>query len=85
MKLTLIAFTQVSNEDVILTEIRYEGLTFYGTSLYLPIDRDIERDLETIDDILQLTKGEGLILAIDSNARSTLWSYMCTNTWGRAL
>ena len=66
----VIAITQVSNEDVILTEFRYEGLTFYGTSLYLPIDLDIERDLETIEDILKLTKGEGLILAIDSNARS---------------
>ena len=68
----VIAITQVLN-DVILTKIRYEGLTFYGASVYLPIDRDIERDLETIEDILQLTKGDGLILAIDSNARSKLW------------
>jgi hypothetical protein len=63
------AITQVSHEGVILTEIRIEDLTFYGTSLYLPIDRDIEGDLETIEDILQLTRGEGLILTIDGNAR----------------
>ena len=81
----VITITQVSNEDVILTEIRYEGLTFYGASLYLLIDCDIAWDLETIEDILQLTKGEGLILAIDSNARSKLWSDTCTNTRGRAL
>jgi hypothetical protein len=37
----VITITQVSNEDVILTEIRYEGLTFYGASLYLLIDCDI--------------------------------------------
>jgi hypothetical protein len=80
----VIAIFQVSHEDVILTEIRYGGLKLYGASLYLPIDHDIEQDVETID-ILHLTKGEGLILAIDSNARSNLWSYTCTNTRGRAL
>jgi len=47
--LDVIAITQVSHEDVILTEFRYEGLQFSGASLYLPIDRDIERDLETIE------------------------------------
>jgi hypothetical protein len=81
----IIAITQVSHEDAILIEIRYEGLTFYGASLYLPIDCDIERDFETTKDILQLTKGEGLVLAIDSNARSKLWSDTCTNTRGRAM
>ena len=81
----VIAITQISHEGVILTEIRYEGLTFYVASLYLPIDRDKERDFETIEDILQLTKGERLILAIDGNARSKLWSDTCTNTRGRAL
>jgi len=79
------AITQASQEDAILTQIRYKGVKLYGTSLNLPIDRDIERDFETIEDILQLTRGEGLILAIDSNARSRLWSYRRTNTRGRAL
>ena len=76
----VIAITHVSNEDVILTEFRYEGLTFYGASLYLRIDSDIERDLETTEDILQLTKGEGLIITIDSNTRSKLWFDTYTNT-----
>jgi hypothetical protein len=81
----VLAITQVSHEDIILTEIRYKGLTFYGASLYLHIDRDIERDLEAIEDIIQLTKGQGLLLAIDSNVRSKLWSDTCTNTRGRTL
>jgi hypothetical protein len=55
----VIAITQVSHEDIILTELRNRGITFYGASLYLPIDRNIERDLETIEDNIQLTKGEG--------------------------
>ena len=81
----IIAITQVSHEDVILTEIWYEGLKFYGAILYLPSVRDIEKDFETIEDILQLTKEDGIILAIDSNARSKLWFDRCTNTRGRAL
>jgi hypothetical protein len=40
----VVAITQDSHEDAILTEIRYAGLKFYGASIYLPIDRDIERD-----------------------------------------
>jgi len=35
--LDAIAITQASHEDAILTEFRYEGLKFYGASLYLPI------------------------------------------------
>ena len=54
-------------------------------SLYLPFDRDIVRDTETIENILQLTKGEGLILALDSNARSKLWFDKHTNARGRTM
>jgi hypothetical protein len=79
------SITQVSHEDTILIEIRYKGTKLFGTSVYLPIDRDIDRDFETIENILQLTRGVGLILAINSNARSKLWSDKCTNTRGRAL
>ena len=66
----VIAVTQALHEDAILTKFRHDGLKFYGASLYLPIDRDIEWDLGTIDKIIRLTKGEGLLLALDSNARS---------------
>ena len=67
------------------TKFRYEGLKFYGASLYLPIDRDTERDLGTIEKIIRLMKGEGLLLARDSNARSKIWSDMHTNARGRAM
>jgi hypothetical protein len=74
------AITQVSYEDAILTEIRYKRTKLLSTSVYLPIDRDTDRDFDTVENILQLTRGEGLILAINSNARSKLWSDKCTNT-----
>ena len=80
-----IAIKQVSNEDAILIEFSYEGLTFYGASLYFPIDRDIAGDFETVEEIIQLTKGKGLILSIDSNSRSTLWHDTSMNQRGKSL
>ena len=62
----VIAITQGSHKDAILTEIRHKGLRLYGASMYFPIDRDMERALDTLDKILQYIKGEGLVLAIDS-------------------
>ena len=75
------AITQVSNEDAIVTEIRYKGTKLFATSLYLPRDRD----LETMEKITQLSRGDGLILAIDSNARSRLWFDKRSNKRGRAI
>jgi len=37
------AITQVSNEDAIVTEIRHKGTKLFGTSLYLPMDREIRQ------------------------------------------
>ena len=81
----VIAITQSSHEDAILTEIRHKGLRLFGASIYFPIDRDMERDLDTLDNILQYIKGEGLVLAIDSNARSKLWFDKHTNARGRTM
>ena len=81
----VMTIAQGSQEDAILTEIRYKGLSLYGASLYNPFDRDIVRDIETIENILQLTKGEGLILASDSNARSKLWFDKHTNARERTM
>jgi hypothetical protein len=57
-----ITIMQGSHEDAILTEIRYKGLSLFGASLYMPIDRDINIDLNTMENILQYTTGEGMLL-----------------------
>ena len=71
--LDAIAFEQVSHENAILIENSYEDFTFYGASLYFSIDRDIARDFETVEKIIQLAKWKGLIFSTDSSSRSTLW------------
>lgn len=80
-----IAVRQLSNEDTTLLELRHGDLNFYGAILYLPIDRDIERDVESIDKIVQHTKGEGIVISVDSNSRSKLWHDTITNQRGKSL
>ena len=80
-----ITVMQGSNEDAILTEIKYKGISLFGASIYMPIDRDINLDLNTMENILQYTTGKGLLLAMDSNARSKLWYDKQTNARGRIL
>ena len=46
---------------------------------------ETERDLETIEKIIRLTKGEGLLLALDSNTRSKIRSDTHTKARGRAM
>ena len=46
---------------------------------------DTVRDLDTIQNILHFTKGEGLILALDSKASSILWFDKHTNVRGRTM
>jgi hypothetical protein len=84
-ELDVILISQASQEDAIVTEFRHEGLIFFGASLYRPIDRGLERDLGTIEEIIWLTKGEGLLLALDTNARSKIWSDTHINARGRAM
>jgi hypothetical protein len=79
-----IAIRQVSNEDATVLELRHGDVKFYGTSLYFPIDRDIESDNESMEKIIQLTKGEGIIISVDSNSRSKLW-YTITNQRDKSL
>jgi hypothetical protein len=40
-------------------------------SMYLDIGQQIDNDLTKIDAIIQHAKGAGLLIAMDSNARST--------------
>jgi hypothetical protein len=77
-----VAIKQVSDEEDILLEISYKSLSFYGASLYFEIDPDIERDIGKVEEIIELTKGKGLILSINSKSRSKLWHDKYTNQRG---
>ena len=80
-----ILLKQLSDADAIVAEITVNGAKFFFASMYFDIDRQIEQDLTKIDNILQHAKGEGVILTIDSNARSTSWHDITTKARGKKL
>jgi len=76
--------SQLSEEDIVVVEIIQGNLKFIAASIYLDIENEITMDLYKIENILKFVKGRGLLVAMDSNARSKMW-HMLTNKRGRTL
>jgi hypothetical protein len=74
-----IPIKQLSNSDRVLLELRYNNNRFFAASMYFDIMKEIEGELDKIEEILEFTKGNGLVIAIDSNSRSTAWHDSQTN------
>ena len=68
-----------------MVEISYGNFKFYGINLYCDITEDIEINIRKIENILNYSKGQGLLISGDSNARSKTWYDKITNPRGKAL
>jgi hypothetical protein len=77
--------TQLSDEDCIVVEISYRNKKFYGISCYFDITEDIELNIRKTEKILNYLKGQGILLAVDCNARSKTWYDTITNQRGKLL
>ena len=53
--------------------------------MYLDISQQIDVNLMKIEAIIQHAKGAGILIAMDSNSRSTSWHDTLTNKRGRIL
>ena len=80
-----ILIDQLSDEDTAVIEITCGNLKFIATSSYLDIKKEMASDLHKIENIQRLANGRGLLMAMDSNARSTTWYDTITNKRGRTL
>ena len=80
-----VLITQLSNSDCVLLEMEYNGSRFHAASMYFDITEEIERGLKKIDQMLEFTKGNGIIIAADSNARSAAWHDIKTNKRGKTM
>lgn len=76
---------QLSDVDTVVVEIIKGNLKIILVCMYFDRERLIEQDLAKIDAALRHAKGTGVLIAIDSNARSTLWHDTLTNIRGRIL
>ena len=78
-QLDVTLITQLSNEDCVAVEVRSEAVKFYSVSMYFDSRRDIEKDIRKLEKVMDYIKGNGLIIAVDSNARSKIWHDTVTN------
>jgi hypothetical protein len=68
-----------------VAEISYRNTKFYGISSYFDITEDIEINIRETEQILNYSKGQGLLIAADSNARSKTQYDTITNQKGKVL
>ena len=62
--------------------MRSEAVKFYSVSMYFDSRRDIEEDIRYLEKVMDYTKGKGIIIAVDSSARSKMWHDTITNQRG---
>jgi len=53
--------------------------------MYFDITKEIKRELDRIEETLEFTKGNGLVIAVDSNSRSVAWLDCQTNQRGKTM
>jgi len=73
---------QLSDEDTVVLEVVSDKAKTIIASMYFDINRQIEGDLNKIEAVIHHAKGAGVLLAIDSNSRSTSWHDTQTNARG---
>ena len=77
--------TQLSDADAVTVEITRGDLKIIIASMYFDRGNPLGPDLAKIEAILQHAKGLGVIISMDSNAKSTLWHDTLSNSTGNEL
>ena len=78
-----ILISKLSDEDTVVLEIIYEGMSFLAASMYFDINDQIQNNLNEMDKLVRFAKEGRILLAVDSNARSKTWHDAKTNARGR--
>jgi hypothetical protein len=76
---------QLSDRDNVVLEPRYRSINIFAANMYLAITEEIDKKPVKVDDILQYSKWSGILIAMDSNSRSTVWHDNQTNARGKTL
>jgi hypothetical protein len=76
---------QLCNRDNAILKLRYKSTRILTASMYLDINEGIDNKMTEIDEILQHSKGSGILIAMDSNSRSMVWHDNLTNSRGKKL
>jgi sugar/nucleoside kinase (ribokinase family) len=80
-----ILLKQLSDEDAVIIELIFDNKKAIIASMYFDINQNIDIDLRKIEAIIQHAHDAAILIAMDSNARSSLWHDILTNGKGRML
>ena len=67
----------------VFIEIIHENLKLYAASMYFGIEDQMENNFTKTDALLQFAIGGRILIAADSNSRSTTWHDIKTNSRGK--
>ena len=84
-KIDTILIAKLSDEDTVFLEIIHENLRFFVASMYFDIEDRIENNFTKMVGLMRFVKGGGILIAVDSNARSKMWHDVKTNSRGRKM
>jgi hypothetical protein len=76
---------QLCDRDTMVIEVRYKIMRIIVVSMYLDIKQEINNKIAKVEEIIKFGAGTGIIIAMDSNARSQAWHDKQTNKRGRIL
>lgn len=65
--------SQLSTTHCVCVEVQAPGFSFYVASCYFQYSDEIEGHLRHLEMVLRTLRGKRLLIAVDSNARSSLW------------
>ena len=68
-----------------MLELIYNNFKFYTASIYFDIQEQLVKNLNKMDEIMELTKTGKILIAADTNSRSKPWHDLITNTRGKKL
>ncbi|KMQ90177.1 reverse transcriptase [Lasius niger] len=84
-KFQIMFVSQLSTTHCVCAEVQAPGFSFYVASCYFQYSDKIEEHLRHLEAVFHSLRGKRLIVAVDANARSSLWGSQETDDRGAKL
>lgn len=82
-KIQMLYVSQLSTTHCVYAEVQASSFSFYVASCYFQYNDKIERYLAHLKKVFHALRGKRLLVALDSNVRSSVWGLQETDKRGR--
>ena len=80
-----VLINQLCDRNNVVLELKYKSIRIFVASMYLDKNEETDTNMAKVDEIIQISKGSSILIAMDSNARSKVWHDNQTNSRGKKL